>query len=57
MQQGRLLYATASIGVKTGGFNNAITPSQRAYDEETNWTYEIGLKTVLMQHRMLFNIA
>lgn len=39
------LYASAANGTKTGGFNaRATVPTDRRYDPEKNWTYEIGLK-------------
>jgi len=40
-----LLYASAARGVKSGNLNgNVPFVPQRAYDSETNWTYEIGSK-------------
>lgn len=40
-----LLYASAAKGVKAGGFNpTAFLPENQAYDEDENWTYEIGTK-------------
>jgi iron complex outermembrane receptor protein len=44
-------YASAARGVKTGGFNsNAFGPAPTffRYGLEKNWTYEAGLKSVLM---------
>ncbi|WP_375194333.1 TonB-dependent receptor [Sphingobium sp.] len=43
---GALLYGSVARGYKTGGFNsNAFGLPQFAYDEETNWTYELGVKS------------
>ncbi len=40
-----LLYASAAKGVKTGGFNtNAFLPENRVYDEDSNWSFEVGSK-------------
>jgi len=38
-----LLYASVARGVKSGGFN-AGSVSLPTYDEESNWTYELGSK-------------
>lgn len=41
-----LIYASVARGYKTGGFNsNAFGLPQFIYGEETNWTYELGLKS------------
>ncbi|MDV3456106.1 TonB-dependent receptor [Sphingomonas sp. HF-S4] len=43
---GALVYASAARGYKTGGFNsNAFGLPQFIYEAETNWTYELGMKT------------
>ncbi len=61
-----LLYASAAKGIRSGGFNtanpangaaNGILPSEAAYDEETNWTYEGGVKSKWMDGRLLFNAS
>jgi iron complex outermembrane receptor protein len=44
-------YASAARGAKTGGFNsNAFGVAQQyfTYGMETNWTYELGVKSSLM---------
>jgi iron complex outermembrane receptor protein len=41
-----LLYASIARGVKSGGFN-AGSVSIPTYDEESNWTYELGSKLTL----------
>lgn len=53
----KLIYVSAARGVKAGGFNTAINPAQFDYDQEQNWTYEIGAKTEWLDGRMLFNAA
>lgn len=55
-----LLYATAGQGVRTGGFNGsfpAAAPQESGYEEESNWTYEIGLKTRLPDQRIALTAA
>jgi iron complex outermembrane recepter protein len=52
-----LLYASAAKGVKSGGFNTtAFLPANRAYDEDTNWTYEIGTKNTFGNFRFNANV-
>jgi iron complex outermembrane receptor protein len=41
-----LIYGSVARGYKTGGFNsNAFGLPQFTYDPETNWTYELGVKS------------
>ena len=51
-----MLYAFAARGVKSGGSNGAseIRPT---FDPETNWTYEIGVKSTLMDGRAVVNAS
>jgi iron complex outermembrane receptor protein len=58
------VYASAAKGVRSGGFNTAnavsatgILASEVAYDEETNWTYEGGIKSRWFDNRLTFNAA
>ncbi|MCB2108753.1 MAG: TonB-dependent receptor, partial [Rhodobacteraceae bacterium] len=49
----RLVYASAAKGVKSGGFNtSAFLPENRAYGEDSNWTYEIGSKNTFGNFRV-----
>ncbi len=50
-----LAYASVSRGYKAGGFDPAATPEQSSFDEETSWSYEIGLKATFWQQRARFN--
>ncbi|PKP91174.1 MAG: hypothetical protein CVT77_12985 [Alphaproteobacteria bacterium HGW-Alphaproteobacteria-16] len=57
-------YATAAKGVRSGGFNTAnpvsatgILAEEVAYDEETNWTYEAGVKSRLFDRALLLNAS
>lgn len=57
-----LLYASAAQAVKVGGFNTNIVagspiPSERRYDPETAWNYEVGAKTSWYDGRLVLNGA
>lgn len=61
-----MIYANAAKGSKPGGFNTAIgagvggaqlPESLIAYDEESAWSYEIGMKSQLLDRRLTLNIA
>ncbi|MEM1231475.1 MAG: TonB-dependent receptor [Pseudomonadota bacterium] len=53
-----LLYLSIAQGAKAGGFNpTAIAESNRSFDEELNWTYEIGLKNTLLDGSLIANFA
>ncbi len=58
------IYVSAAKGVRSGGFNTAnpvsstgILASEVAYNEETNWTYEGGIKSRLFDNSLLFNAS
>ncbi|MFO0451754.1 MAG: TonB-dependent receptor, partial [Pseudomonadota bacterium] len=57
--EGSLYYASAARGFKTGGFNDQINifETERVYEPETNWTYEIGTKQTLLDRRLTANLA
>lgn len=59
-EEGTTTYFKISEGWKAGGFN-AEAPSEayakQSFDEETVRSYELGLKTRLMQERMQLNFA
>ncbi|MEC9374739.1 MAG: TonB-dependent receptor [Pseudomonadota bacterium] len=49
-----LVYGSVAKGVKSGGFNpGSVTLS--TYDEEENWTYELGSKFTLLDGRARLN--
>ena len=57
---GGQLYGLVAKGVKTGGFNSVdpnVNPQQATYDEETNWTYEIGGKGRFFNDRLALNLG
>lgn len=52
------IYASAARGVKSGGLNgNTPFVGQRTYDDETNWTYEIGTKNSFFNGALTFNAS
>ncbi len=58
------VYASASKGVRAGGFNTAnavsatgILASEVPYDEEENWTYELGFKTEWFDKLLMLNAS
>jgi iron complex outermembrane recepter protein len=52
------VYASAARGTRSGGINAAVTdPLLVAFDEETNNTYELGIKGSLADGRVQYNAA
>ena len=56
-QEGNMLYAYVAKGVKSGGFNNSTSVADLTYDEEENWTFEIGSKNVFFDNKLTLNGA
>ena len=52
-----LLYASASRGFKSGGFNGRLTTFAQPFDPEELWSYEAGMKTQLADDRVRLNVA
>ncbi|MEM9529312.1 MAG: TonB-dependent receptor [Pseudomonadota bacterium] len=60
-----LLYLSIAQGTKAGGFNspilggsgNPIDASQATYDEESNWTFEVGTKNRFLDGSLVTNVA
>jgi len=51
---GTMAWASAGKGYKVGGFNsNAAGLAQFSFDPETNWTYELGLKSALFDDKLV----
>ena len=51
-----MAYGSAAKGSKAGGFNTITAdPGFETYDQETNWTYEIGIKQSLFDGRLQLN--
>lgn len=52
------LYATWARGYKTGGFNTVFEKeSERIFDPEKSWNYEIGSKTSFFKNRLLAEVS
>jgi iron complex outermembrane receptor protein len=54
-----LTYAKVSRGYLAGGFDysTAITEEQFQFDPEFSWNYEVGVKSQLLDKRLLANVA
>jgi iron complex outermembrane receptor protein len=54
-----MFYGSVARGFKTGGFNtfDNLFPEERIYDPESNWTYEVGVKTEGADGKWLLNAA
>ena len=52
-----LVYTSAAKGVKSGGFNPGAEPERATYDQEENWTYELGSKYTFWDGRARLNGA
>jgi iron complex outermembrane recepter protein len=56
--QGSSVYALASKGYKTGGFNAIFERDEDLmFDQEESWNYEVGIKTSLYNSRFLAEAA
>ena len=50
------IYFSAANGEKSGGFNGtAYTPADATFAPETDWSYELGVKSTLLDHRLILN--
>jgi len=47
-----MVYASASKGFRSGGFNSAATGGPLTYDPEKLWTYELGAKHQFLDRRL-----
>ena len=53
-----MIYASVTRGFKSGGFNYAAkAANQVSFDPETIWSYEAGLKSDWLDHRLRFNLT
>lgn len=55
--QAILAYASVTRGFKSGGFNFNSASAAQGFDPETLWSYEAGLKTRLLDNRLLANLS
>ncbi|MBV7257488.1 TonB-dependent receptor [Pacificimonas sp. WHA3] len=51
------IYGTVSKGFKSGGVQVSPFPGAEAYDPETIWNYELGIKADAFDRRLRFNAA
>ena len=52
------LYVSAANGQKSGGFNTAgVLPVDQSYNPETDWDYEGGIKSTLLDGHLRANLA
>ncbi|NOZ42419.1 MAG: TonB-dependent receptor, partial [Alphaproteobacteria bacterium] len=52
-----MVYASASRGFKSGGFNGRLTNRAQSFNPETMWSYEMGFKSTLADQRLRLNMA
>jgi iron complex outermembrane receptor protein len=53
-----MVYASAARGTRSGGLNQSVTdPALASFDEETNNTYEIGVKASFADGRLQLNAS
>ena len=51
-----MTYVSASKGYRSGGFNHYATdPQYYTYDAEELWSYEVGVKSVFLDNRLILN--
>ncbi|MDA5194404.1 TonB-dependent receptor [Govanella unica] len=50
-----MLYASATKGFKSGGFNFSSANKSQGFAPETLWSYEAGFKSEFADHRVRFN--
>lgn len=53
----QLVYASVAKGVKPGGFNSRGLDDELTFDQEENWTAEVGLKSSWLDRRLRTNFA
>ena len=51
-----MLYASASVGYKSGGFN-VLVPTAGSFEPEEMLSYELGVKGSLMDRRLVYDAA
>jgi iron complex outermembrane receptor protein len=53
-----MVYASASTGTKSGNFNGVNgAPEEREFDDEDTTSYELGIKSTLLDSRLRINAA
>ena len=57
IEPGKIVYGSISRGYRAGGFNPVSLPGSAAYEEESSWNYEVGVKTTWLENKLKFNVA
>ena len=58
LNDSNMIYASVATGQKSGNFNGVGgPPSQREFDDEETISYELGLKSSLLESTLRLNIA
>ena len=57
LSENSMVYGYVAKGLKAGGYNNTSNPDQGIYDEEVNYTYEIGAKNSFLDGALTLNTA
>ncbi len=55
-----MLYTSAAMGIKSGGFNTSFStsfPNEQFFDTETNTTIEVGAKGTFANNRVRYDLA
>ncbi len=53
-----IVFATAATGSKSGGFNTVNgTPDQREFEDESTMSYELGIKSTVLDQRLRVNAS
>lgn len=52
-----MVYGLAAMGFKAGGFNLSAPTGRLAFDQETSWTYEAGVKSTFLDERLAVNAS
>ena len=53
-----MTYGSVAKAHKVGGYNSAAAPKgAESYDEEDSWLYEVGVKSFLLDRRLMVNAA
>lgn len=52
-----MVYASASKGFKSGGFNGKLTSFPQPFEPEELWSYEVGSKSILADNNVRLNLA
>lgn len=53
-----MVYGSVAKSHKVGGYNSAWVPAgSESYGEEESWLYEVGMKSYLLDRRLMLNVA